>query len=134
MPDSSGRCGRRREAVQLGAARGGKQARLGAQQGGYGERVVAGRHQRGGPAQQIGVGAALVDGEVVDHGLHGERHGALQARLVSRMMAARRSSARGFTAGSKMKPMPPPDMPPSIQKPQKPAPISSRARRISVSV
>ena len=30
--------------------------------------------------------------------------------------------------------MPPPDMPPSIQKPQKSSPISARTRRISVSV
>ncbi len=30
--------------------------------------------------------------------------------------------------------MPPPDMPPSIQKPQKPSPNSARARSMSVAV
>src|SRR5712691_357629 len=50
------------------------------------------------------------------------------------MMICSRSCARALWTGSKMKPMPPPAMPPSIQKPQKSFLNSSRTRRMSVSV
>ena len=40
-------------------------------------------------------------------------------RLVSLMMTCIRSWAAAFCCGLNRKPMPPPDMPPSIQKPQK---------------
>ena len=45
-------------------------------------------------------------------------------RLVSLMMACKRSCACALACGAKRKPMPPPDIPPSIQKPQKSSPIS----------
>ena len=41
------------------------------------------------------------------------------------MIACSRSCAAALRAGAKMKPIPPPDMPPSIQKPQKSAPNSA---------
>ena len=72
------------EAVELGAARGGQQPRLRAQQRRHRQRVIARRHQRVAAAQQLGRGAALVDGEIVDHRLHGERHGMFHAPLGRR--------------------------------------------------
>ncbi len=69
------------ESLQLGAARGGEVARLLAQQGGHGEGVVGRGHEGIGAGQQAGLGAALVDGEVVDDRFHGEGHGALQGLL-----------------------------------------------------
>ena len=45
------------------------------------QRVIFGRHQRRAAAQNPGVGAPLVDGEIVDHRLHGERHGVFQFAL-----------------------------------------------------
>ena len=105
-----------------------------AQQRRHGERVVAGGHQGGVAAEQRGVRAAFVDGEIVDHRLHGEGdavfHGAFGLAHDGLQAALR----FGFAFGAKRKPMPPPDMPPSIQKPQKSSPNSARARRISVSV
>src|ERR1039458_2716980 len=55
------------------------------------------------------------------------------SRLVVDMISCRRCCARAFCSGAKIKPIPPPDMPPSIQKPQKSSPNSARTRAISVS-
>jgi len=55
-------------------------------------------------------------------------------RFVSSMTSRRRSWASGLRCGAKMKPMPPPDIPPSIQKPQKSAPNSDSHRAMSCSV
>ena len=96
-----------------------------AQQRGHNERVVAGRHQGVFACKQLGEGAAFVDREVVDHRLHRERQGVSAARAWSPHMISCKPLLRlGFLSGAKMKPMPPPDMPPSIQKPQKSSPNS----------
>ena len=50
------------------------------------------------------------------------------------MMRAIAFWASAFRSGAKMNPIPPPDMPPSIQNPQKSPSNSSSARAISVSV
>ena len=54
--------------------------------------------------------------------------------LVSDMMAWRRAWPSAFLSGAKMKPMPPPAIPPSIQKPQKSGPNSPLIFSMSVSV
>ena len=69
------------EVVEFGAARGGKQAGLGAHQRRDGQGIVAGGHEGALAAQHGGLGAAFVDGEVVDHRLHGEGNGVFQAAL-----------------------------------------------------
>jgi hypothetical protein len=69
------------EVVQFGAARGRQQAGLGAHQRGHGQGVISRRHERPLALQQAALGAAFVDGEVVDHRLHGEGHGVFQAAL-----------------------------------------------------
>ena len=61
------------EAFELGAASGGEVARFGTQKRGHGKRVVAGGHQGVFAAEQRGLRAAFIDGEIVDHRLHGER-------------------------------------------------------------
>ena len=105
------------------------------QQAGQHKVVVAVGQNRIVAGQQLGKRAALVDGEVVDHRLHRKRHaaGKLSADLAHQF-AQDVSAPPAFRSGSKMKPMPPPDMPPSIQKPQKSSPNSARTSRISVSV
>ena len=75
------RAARRGEPVQLRAAHGRKQARFRAQQRGHGQRVVVGRHERTVAAKKRRLGAALVDGEIVYHRLHGERDGVLHLAL-----------------------------------------------------
>ena len=66
------------KALQLGAARGRKQAGFGADERRHRQRVIFGRHQRRAAAQNPGVGSPLVDGEVVDHRVHGEGHRVFQ--------------------------------------------------------
>ena len=56
------------------------------------------------------------------------------SRLVCDMISCNRCCACALRFGSTMKPMPPPDMPPSIQKPQKSAPNSARTDAMSDSV
>ncbi len=69
------------EAIELGAAGARQEPGLDAQEGRYHQRVVAGGHEALGAAKQACLGAALVDGEIVDHGLHGEGRGTLEAFL-----------------------------------------------------
>ena len=64
--------------LQLGAARGRKQTGFGADERRHRQSVIFGRHQRRAAAQNPGVGSPLVDGEIVDHRVHGERHGVFQ--------------------------------------------------------
>ncbi len=47
------------------------------------------------------------------------------SRLACDMISCSRRCASALRSGAKMKPMPPPDMPPSIQKPQKSSPKAS---------
>ena len=63
------------EAFQFHAAHGRKQARFHAQKRRDGHLVVARRHQRRVAFEQHGLSAMFVDGEIVDHGFHGEGHG-----------------------------------------------------------
>ena len=56
------------------------------------------------------------------------------SRLVASIIARSRSCASARRAGAKMKPIPPPDIPPSIQKPQKSSPKAARVRSITSSV
>jgi hypothetical protein len=77
------------------------------------------RQERRVPAQQVGPGAALIDGEIIDHRLHGEGQGVLEFALGGGHDFLQALLRAGLAFRAKMKPMPPPDMPPSIQKPQK---------------
>ena len=54
--------------------------------------------------------------------------------FVALMIAAMRRCASALRCGAKMNPMPPPLIPPSIQKPQKSKPNSARADSMSRSV
>jgi len=56
------------------------------------------------------------------------------SRFPADISSCIRACACGLTCGSKMKPMPPPDMPPSIQKPQNCGPNAARTRSMSRSV
>ena len=58
----------------------------------------------------------------------------LSSFFVALMIAVMRCCASAFRCGAKMKPMPPPLMPPSIQKPQKSPPNSARTLSMSRSV
>src|ERR1044071_792400 len=55
-------------------------------------------------------------------------------RRVADMISCSFACASALRWGAKIKPMPPPDIPPSIQKPQKSAPNSARVAAISASV
>ena len=59
---------------------------------------------------------------------------ASSSRLAPAMISWSRSWASRRRAGANMKPMPPPDIPPSIQKPQKSSLNAARARSIRRSV
>ena len=116
------------------ALRAGSRRGVGAQQRRDGESVVAGGHQRAVAGEQVGPGAALVDGEIVDHRVHGEGQGVLPVRAWSRAMMALQALLRApRVADANMNPMPPPAMPPSIQNPWK-LPHFARARLTRVSV
>src|SRR5674476_1080410 len=69
------------EAFQFRAASGGEVARFGAQKRRHGQRVITGGHEGVGAGEYPGLGAALIDGEVVDHRFHGERHRVLHGAL-----------------------------------------------------
>ncbi len=69
----------RAEAVQLGAAAGREQKGIGAQQRRHGQRIVFGGQQGVIAREQARLGSAFVDGEVIDHRVHGERDGMFQA-------------------------------------------------------
>ena len=59
---------------------------------------------------------------------------ASSSRLASLRISPNRTAALAFTAGANIKPMPPPAIPPSIQKPQKSSPNSARVCAITRSV
>ena len=78
--------------LHVGAARGAKLVELRPHQGRervavlsqqrwYGQRVIAGRHERRAAVEQVGEGPALVNGEVIDHRLHREGQGVLELPL-----------------------------------------------------
>jgi len=69
------------EPFQLGAAGCGQRFGLASEQAGDGEAIVAGRKQRGIAGQDLGPGAPLVDGKIVDHRLHGEGQRMLEFAL-----------------------------------------------------
>ncbi len=69
------------EAFQLRAPGGGEIARFGAQQRRHGQGVITGGHEGARAGEDPRLGAALVDGEIVDHRLHGERHAMLHDAL-----------------------------------------------------
>ncbi len=69
------------EAGQFGFAGVGQQAGVRFDQRRNQERIVGGRHERGVSLEQPGFGAAFVDGEIVYHRLHGERHGPFELLL-----------------------------------------------------
>ncbi len=100
--------------------------------------VVAGGISASPPCSSSAQVPLLVDGEIVDHRLHGERHRVLQSALgLGHDGVQTRPGRVAADRGLKMKPMPPPDMPPSIQKPQKSAPNSvadARDQRLGVEV
>ena len=81
------------------------------------DRIVGRRHHRVAAVVQLGHRAAVVDGEVVDHRVHGEGQRVCNCRFVATISCWRKSWASVLRAGSKINPMPPPEMPPSMRKP-----------------
>ena len=86
------------------------------------------------PVEQLGEGAAGVDPEVVDDRLHRERQGVVEPALTRLMIAAISSRNASWRCGATKNAMPPPDIPPSIRKPQKSSPSAAFASRMIDSV
>ena len=102
---------------------------------GSGVLVVLDRQQRVGAGEQRRHRAVLVDREIVDDGIHRERQRGVQLALRGQHDLGERGLPFGAArSGRTTNPMPPPDMPPSIQNPQKSSPNAARVRSMSRSV